>query len=348
MEEKHTLSKSKAQHKIVPVTPKKSPATLKGFGELLTDSWNIFTRMWKRLLGLYVVLYLSIFAVGFLFAMLVGLGLFVVILFNITGFLPMALLFIGMLFFIVFIAATAILTSVILIRAIKDREHPISIIQSIKEAKKDIVPYYVVSMLTGVVVTIGYTLFIILGIIFSVWFMFATYEYIYQDKRGFAALQTSKAYAKGRWWNIFLLGVLPGLFIFVASFVLQLIANLGSESAVIGGITIMLRFILNIIATPLYLIYFVLLYENIKSTYMGGDVVLTKKQRNKYIAGIVLGSVMMIVLLGIAAYGMILVASKIPEIEQKFQFDPYGRDHYGEPPIPDSSGPYMPDTPPDY
>src|SRR3990167_3103285 len=241
MEEKHTLSKSKAQHKIVPVTPKKSPATLKGFGELLTDSWNIFTRMWKKLLGLYLVLYLSIFAVGFLFAMLVGLGLFVVILFNITGFLPMALLFIGMLFFIVFIAATAILMSVVLIRAIKDREHPISIMESIKEAKKDIVPYYVVSMLTGVVVTIGYTLFIIPGIIFSVWFMFATYEYIYQGKRGFAALQMSKVYVKGRWWNIFLLGVLPGVLLFVTSFILSMIADAELDSGVISGIAFMLR-----------------------------------------------------------------------------------------------------------
>src|SRR3990167_239315 len=323
MEEKQPTSDIAIQPAVV--TPEKSSPMLKGFGELLKESWNVLTRIWKRIVVLYCFIIFSIFLGISLSAILI---IIVQSIFPTTEWLIVSIiLFVDVIMIIVLFMWLPLM----LIRSVKDRKLEFNLVQYIKGTRKDIIPYYVISALAGLIAYVGYMLLIIPGIIFSVWFMFATYEYIYQGKRGFAALQMSKVYVKGRWWNIFLLGVLPGVLLFVTSFILSMIADAELDSGVISGIAFMLRLCLTIIGTPLSLIYFILLYENVKDTYTGGDVVLTKKQRNMYVAGIVFGTVMLIALWGLIVYG-ITVASK------------NRRDPYQGSTIPDSSELYSPSS----
>lgn len=59
-----------------------------------------------------------------------------------------------------------------------------------------------VTVLVSLVVLGGYILLIIPGVIFSVWFIFATYVYIFEGIKGTAALKRSKQLVQGYWWPV--------------------------------------------------------------------------------------------------------------------------------------------------
>src|SRR5206468_3309699 len=73
-----------------------------------------------------------------------------------------------------------------------------------KKAFRKIRSYWWVSIVSSAVIITGYLLFIIPGIIFSIWFIFAPFILLIEDRKGIDALLQSKAYMKGYWWAIFL------------------------------------------------------------------------------------------------------------------------------------------------
>lgn len=76
-------------------------------------------------------------------------------------------------------------------------------------------PFFWVSLLAGFAVLGGFILFIIPGIIFSIWFCLSVFVFISEDLRGTAALKRSKQLVQGYWWPIFgrlfLIGILISL-----------------------------------------------------------------------------------------------------------------------------------------
>jgi len=57
-------------------------------------------------------------------------------------------------------------------------------------------------ILEGIFAVLLFLLLIVPGIIFSVYWMFATYAVVLQDKSGEGALKYSKAIVQGRWWKV--------------------------------------------------------------------------------------------------------------------------------------------------
>lgn len=110
--------------------------------------------------------------------------------------------------------------------------------------------YFVTSFFTGLVVIIGFVLFIIPGIIFSVWFSFAHLIAILENENGIESMKKSKALVKGNFWPILGRFILIGVIAVVISMVIQLIP-------VLGGILV--AFI-----SPLFILYQVLLYRNLR------------------------------------------------------------------------------------
>jgi len=89
-----------------------------------------------------------------------------------------------------------------------------------------------ISILVGAVVLGGLLLVVIPGLIFVVWFIFATYVYLNQGIGGLSALRVSKEYVRGFFWRLvwyfFVFGICVGLayLIIIAMF---------SALALIGG-----------------------------------------------------------------------------------------------------------------
>lgn len=120
-------------------------------------------------------------------------------------------------------------------------------------AREKLIPFALVSFLVGFIIAGGYLLFVIPGIIFSVWFFFAHFVIFDDDTSGMSALLKSKAYTAGRWFDIFL----RLLVIWVCSAVLGVIPVVGP--------------ILALLAIPYIVVYQALLFKDLKET--AGDVV---------------------------------------------------------------------------
>jgi hypothetical protein len=59
-----------------------------------------------------------------------------------------------------------------------------------------------VSILVALICALGYILLIIPGIIFSIWYSFATMVFLVENLHGMQALRQSKHYVSGRWWAV--------------------------------------------------------------------------------------------------------------------------------------------------
>ena len=102
--------------------------------------------------------------------------------------------------------------------------------------------------LAGAIISAGFMLLVVPGIIFAVSLMFALYPLYADGTRGMDAVMASRRYVKGRWWNTF--GKL--LLIWLIALVLQLIPLVGS--------------FLYFIFSPFLLLFMVAMYRDLKAT----------------------------------------------------------------------------------
>lgn len=83
------------------------------------------------------------------------------------------------------------------------------------QAIKNSLSYILVAVLSLLIITSGFIILIIPGIIFSIWFSLAIYAFIFEDKRGMEALYRSKQLISGNFWKV----AWRSLFIFIIALV---------------------------------------------------------------------------------------------------------------------------------
>ena len=83
-------------------------------------------------------------------------------------------------------------------------EEELGVREAFARSWEKFLPFAWVSFLVGFVVSGGFLLLIIPGIIFSIWFFFAHFVIFDDDTRGMSALLKSRAYVSGRWFDVFL------------------------------------------------------------------------------------------------------------------------------------------------
>jgi hypothetical protein len=217
---------------------------LSSIGELFSRTWDIFKRRVLTLILLYIIsivlfaVSLGIFlGIGFLFSGLfpgtqkafIASGGFVG---GIAGFLAMCW---GMAAFLF---------------AVSDEN--IGIKDSLGKGWHKLWSFLWLFTILGYVVTGGFLLFLIPGIIFSVWFFFSQFILVREDERGLNAMLKSKEYVRGHWFDIFL-----------RLFVIWII------SAALGIIPI-IGPILSFVFFPFMMIFIFLVYDDLKA--VKGDV----------------------------------------------------------------------------
>jgi len=145
----------------------------------------------------------------------------------------------------------SILGSASLISAVKEVPKNWKIKGVIKEGWSKYLSFLLVSLLTGLVVGLGFLLLIIPGIIFAIWFVFSAYIVICEDKKGCKALSRSKELVKGYWW--------PTAKRVFALMIITILFSLGSQFIPYLG-----QFAYMILFTPFSVIYIYLIYQNLK------------------------------------------------------------------------------------
>jgi len=119
------------------------------------------------------------------------------------------------------------------------------------------------AILGGIIIVVGFIVFIVPGIILAVWYCLAAVIVMLEGKSGFAALKASKAYVSGRWGKVaWYLVVLVLVIIGVAILVGIASAILSFVSPYLGAV---LNLIFNIAIVPLGAAYSYVLYETLRN-----------------------------------------------------------------------------------
>ncbi|GAI56590.1 unnamed protein product, partial [marine sediment metagenome] len=157
------------------------------------------------------------------------------------------------LFFPIILATSliSILGTASLISAVKEVPKDWKVRGVLKEGWSKYWPFFWVSLLTGLVIGLGFLLFILPGIIFVIWLAFSVYTVICEDKKGFKALSRSRELVKGHWW-----ATAKRIF---ALMIITFPLSLGAQSIPYLG-----QFAYMILFTPFSIIYSYLIYQNLK------------------------------------------------------------------------------------
>jgi len=123
--------------------------------------------------------------------------------------------------------------------------------QTLSQAWEKVGSYFGASLLAGLVVTLGFILLIIPGIIFSVWFGFATLFVVLGNLGPMDALKKSKSLVSGYFWPVvgrLLLFVLLGALV---SIVLNLIPVIGPIARIL-------------LVSPFFMLLHILLFRDLE------------------------------------------------------------------------------------
>lgn len=144
-----------------------------------------------------------------------------------------------------------------------------------KSSMKKIASYFWVIILVALIIIGGFILLIIPGIIFAVWYAFAEYIVVLEEKdnKGIKALASSKDLVRGRWGAAFWRLCLPTLLVYLTGTLITLaiayILTLGKMDFTALDQNIVFNIIFSFIflcLSPLFTAYGVIAYNNFKAT----------------------------------------------------------------------------------
>ena len=261
-----------------------SGGELFGSVELLRRSWDLYRARWKTIIGTILIPMLVLFV----FVLIGGLTFFLIsdrLSYSLSPFFAIAT-------FLFFLPATTFQfwRQLALIFAIVHSGENIGIKQSYKKSLKKIFPYFWLFTLSGSIIFGGFLLFVIPGIILSIFFVLGVYILAAENTGGLAALIKSKEYIKGHWWKVAgRLGFLI-IFLFLLLIPLIIIESVGSFFEDVQIITIMgsvfgfvLQLIYSFVLAPLNIIYVFLIYLSLKNIKGDFEFTPSKGQKVKYI-----------------------------------------------------------------
>ena len=178
-----------------PRTPQSGSGNLRSLAELFSDAFEICKERLGTFFGI-VFLSLLLVVVTVVIAAAVGMGLYfvlpgkkqlVIAVVSVIGFIPFfAVLFWGMAAFV--FAVT---------------DSTVGIKEAFGRGWQRVWSFMWLYSIMGFVITGGFLLFLVPGIIFSVWFAFSQFVLARDDLRGMDALLKSKEYVRGMWFEIF-------------------------------------------------------------------------------------------------------------------------------------------------
>ncbi|MDQ7787184.1 MAG: hypothetical protein RDU01_06210 [Thermodesulfovibrionales bacterium] len=237
-------------------TPERFDLTgeMPGIGDLFGRSWEIFK---ERFIILVVLFLLSLIFMAIPVALFSGIGYLIAmvlpdsknLLITIGGFVGAFFGMIGM-----FWGIAAFIYAVV--------ERDAGIKNSLGRGWHRIGSFIWLFSVLGFIITGGFLLLIIPGILFGVWFAFAQFILAGEDIRGMNALLKSKEYVRDRWFDVFL-----------RLFVIWIISVVAGMVPVIGPI-------LSILLMPFMMIYAYLVYQDLRS--LKGDVAFVSSSGEKF------------------------------------------------------------------
>lgn len=231
---------------------------------LLEQTWGIYKKRFKVFFGIMIPPVIVSFALG----LFIALG--TILLHSnsaILGVLGIVVLTISAVLTLAGVVAQ-IWSHTALLYAIKDREENIGIKESYRRGWNKIISYFWISILSGFIISGGFLLFFVPGLIFLIWFSFASFVLIYEGKRGWSALMSSREYIRGNWWAVFWRFLFIGIIFWLFLYLLNILTGFGTVKA-FERIYFYIGYVLS---APVVTIYLSLIYENLKASSADSSV----------------------------------------------------------------------------
>ncbi len=133
--------------------------------------------------------------------------------------------------------------------------------ENIKDAKPFIVPFFLTSLLAGLLSIGAFLLFIVPAFVFGIWFSMWKFILVTEGKSGLSALHTSREYVRGRFWSV----VWRVIAVHLPVIILGMLFAKGGEGDATGPINGVYQ-IISLLLIPFYMMYDFVLFTHLKKT----------------------------------------------------------------------------------
>lgn len=186
--------------------------------ELIAQSWDNYLKTWRKFAPFLAVL-ISILVVRY-FLGFAGLYL--------NAYTKLSSLTVDLTLAVIFLALylLGLWTTLSMIKISQDLHKNLPVPNfkdSYNSSSRYILPTILISLLVGLILILGSVLFLIPGLIFFVWYYYATYAIIFEDQTNLDCLKTSKNLTLGRWFSMAFRIVIPKIVFFLLFIALMLI-----------------------------------------------------------------------------------------------------------------------------
>lgn len=253
---------------------------LPSFWSLLKESWFFYKKHWQNfliflswplLLTLFGRLFFSLWSIFLLWLSEANQSVWFIVLMIIGMVLSLCFSL-----FLIFVSVNAHIAQLMFIN---DPSQEVSLANLKKFWLNKTKPYFFkvffASFIYGLLALLGLLLLIVPGIIFIVFYGFVVFEIVLNQSDVESSFNKSRNLVKNYWWSLFgkiilffilflLIGTLMGLLVTGIVFLLNLlpIINISNDSAEVF-LNLLFDF-LNLIATPVSLVFAYLIYDNLK------------------------------------------------------------------------------------
>lgn len=232
------------------------PCTIPTSKQALSDSWELYKKNWKSFTGLFLLIYAGIipvfivaFIVVFAFSffhnqapILAAIGI------------PLAIAAAIAVFIWAFLCSFSMVTLAI------HAQEGMKAVPALRLTWRSLGKLLWTGIIYGLLVFLGYLLFIVPGIVLSIYWSFSFYVCLTENKSGYPALKRSRELIRGYVWTLIKRWVF-WMYLALGFMIFSLIPLFGQ----IGSI------IITVIYSPLGAIYFYALYKTVADRKAGGE-----------------------------------------------------------------------------
>jgi hypothetical protein len=233
--------------------------------DLIVRSWQDYSKNFKKFVMVYLYSLLGFVPLLALIAVVAILGRF-----NVWEFLPVfAQISLGFLFFLCFVVFLLLAVyygtraKIATFLLVKNNYSPA--LENFKESQKYFWGFLGLSLLYLVVVCAWGFVFLIPALIFGIYYSFATYILVAEEKRAFSSMERSYDLVRGYWWPVFGRMLLLMLAAFIVFLVISLPLNFMNEGSWIFVAYNVLVNLIWLVVSPYFIVYYCGLYKNLKT-----------------------------------------------------------------------------------
>lgn len=143
--------------------------------------------------------------------------------------------------------------------------------EAFKIAKGKALDFLTTNLLAGIIIMLGFIVFIVPGIIWSIYYYFVVWIVLKEDKFGMKALRRSKSLVKGYWWSVVGRSLLITILMFFVYGVLNIPTFFMEEESMIAILYNMSMQIVQWFIAPFPVAYSYYMYKSLVSIKDGQD-----------------------------------------------------------------------------